>query len=175
MVVVRLQKKPKESKYDESRGVQKVVDEGPLDDPVAEKLRQQRLVEEADYAATMELFGNSRDLEGFIPKTSAEFEEYGKLVAVKHLLPHAQAKPSLYKGALKALLHTSLHHMSAADVKDLETCIAGVRSEKLKAEKALNAGKKQMKKASLNVGKGGGSAGLDDYVYDDLEDDFDFM
>lgn len=46
------------SKYDESRGLQKVKDEGPLDDPVAEKLRQQRLVEEADYASTMELFGS---------------------------------------------------------------------------------------------------------------------
>lgn len=33
------------------------ADEGPLDDPVAEKLRQQRLVEEADYEAALELFG----------------------------------------------------------------------------------------------------------------------
>lgn len=152
-----------------------MVDEGPLDDPIAEKLRQQRLVEEADYAATMELFGKSRDLDGFIPKSNVEFEELGKLVAIKHLLPHAQAKPSLYKAAMKSLLHASLHSMAASDVKDLETCISGIRAEKLKAEKALNAGKKQIKKASLNVGKGGGSAGLDDYVYDDLEDDFDFM
>lgn len=153
-----------------------MVDEGPLDDPIAEKLRQQRLVEEADYAATMELFGKSRDLDGFIPKTSVEFEELGKLIAIKHLLPHDKAKPSVYKAAIKSLLHVSLHNLTASDVKDLETCIAGIRSEKLKAEKALNAGKKQIKKASLNVGKGGGSAGLDDYVYDDaLEDDFDFM
>lgn len=171
-----VQKKPKESKYDESRGLQRVVDEGPLDDPIAEKLRQQRLVEEADYAATMELFGKSRELDGFIPKTNVEFEELGKLVAIKYLLPHEKAKASLYKGAIKSLLHTCLHSLSASDVKDLETCVAGIRSEKLKAEKALNAGKKQMKKASLNVGKGGGSAGLDDYVFDDpLEDDFDFM
>lgn len=55
-----VQPKVKESKYDESRGMQRGgVDEGPLDDPIAEKLRQQRLVEEADYAATMELFGGS--------------------------------------------------------------------------------------------------------------------
>lgn len=171
-----VQPKPKVSKYDESKGVQKVVDEGPLDDPVAEKLRQQRLVEEADYAATMELFGSSRDLDGFIPKSSAEFEELGKLIAAKYLLPHAQAKASNYKAAIKSLLHAALHGMAAADVKDVETCVSGIRSERLKAEKVVNAGKKTLKKATLNVGKGGGSAGLDDYVYDDpLEDDFDFM
>lgn len=56
MYLHSLQKKRIESKYDESRGVH-AIDEGPLDDPIAEKLRQQRLVEEADYAATMELFG----------------------------------------------------------------------------------------------------------------------
>lgn len=118
----------------------------------------------------------ARELEGFIPKTNAEFEELGKLIAAKYLLPHANAKPSLYKAALKSLLHTGLSTQSASDVKDIETCVAGIRSEKLKEEKALQAGKKAQKKAALNVGKGGGSAGLDDYVYDDpLEDDFDFM
>lgn len=171
-----MQPKPKVSKYDESKGVQRVVDEGPLDDSLAEKLRQQRLVEEADYAATMELFGSSRDLDGFIPKSSAEFEELGKLIAAKYLLPHAQAKPGNYKGAIKSLLRASLHSMAASDVKDIETCVSGIRSERLKAEKVVHAGKKTLKKATLNVGKGGGSAGLDDYVYDDaLEDDFDFM
>lgn len=172
------QKKVVVSKYDESRGVQKPRgDDEPLDDPIAEKLRQQRLVEEADYAATMELFGNSRDLDGFIPKTNKEFEELGKLVAAKHLIPHASAKG--YKSAIKSLLHAALHEVSAADVKDLETCVAGIRSERMKAEKSVAAmGKKQIKKASLNTGMKtkGTSAGLDDVVYDDdLGDDFDFM
>jgi len=172
------QKKVVVSKYDESRGVQKPRgDDEPLDDPIAEKLRQQRLVEEADYAATMELFGNSRDLDGFIPKTNKEFEELGKLVAAKHLIPHASAKG--YKSAIKSLLHAALHEVSAADVKDLETCVAGIRSERMKAEKSVAAmGKKQIKKASLNTGMKtkGTSAGLDDVVYDDdLDDDFDFM
>lgn len=46
------------SKYDESKGVQRRgEDDTPLDDPIAEKLRQQRLIEESDYQATMELFG----------------------------------------------------------------------------------------------------------------------
>ena len=54
---------------------------------------------------------------------------------------------------------------------------AGVRSDKLKEEKAAAAaGKKSQKKAALNVGRSGGSAGLDDYQYDDAgDDDFEFM
>ncbi len=51
----RLQpKRATKPKY-EDKGA--VPDDTPLDDPVAEKLRQQRLVEEADYQATLELFG----------------------------------------------------------------------------------------------------------------------
>ena len=46
------------SKYDESKGAQqRGGDDTPLEDPIAEKLRQQRLIEEADYQATIELFG----------------------------------------------------------------------------------------------------------------------
>lgn len=45
------------SKYDESKGLRSAADEGPLDDPIAEKLRLQRLVEESDYQNAMELFG----------------------------------------------------------------------------------------------------------------------
>jgi translation initiation factor 3 subunit J len=47
------------SKYDESKGVQRRADDDtPLDDPIAEKLRQQRLIEESDYQSTIELFGS---------------------------------------------------------------------------------------------------------------------
>lgn len=164
------------SKYDESKGVQRRgEDDAPLDDPIAEKLRQQRLIEESDYQATMELFGAGRELEGFIPKSAKDFEEFGKLVAAKHLVAHA--KSSHYKAAIKSLLRAALQTLSAQEVKDVETCVAGIRSDRLKEEKAAAAGKKTAKKAALNVGRGGGAAGLDDYVYDDAGDgdDFDFM
>lgn len=55
--VMRQAKAKKVSKYDESRGVSESVDEGPLDDPLAEKLRLQKLVEQSDYQNAMELFG----------------------------------------------------------------------------------------------------------------------
>lgn len=56
--VAAVQPKKVESKYDERRGMNSTADDGPLDDPIAEKLRQQRLVEESDFKATMELFGS---------------------------------------------------------------------------------------------------------------------
>ncbi|PSC73295.1 Eukaryotic translation initiation factor 3 subunit J [Micractinium conductrix] len=166
------------SKYDESKGAQRrpTDDDEPLDNPIAEKLRQQRLIEEADYQATMELFGSSRELEGFIPKSHKDYEEYGKLVAAKYLAPHT--KSSNFKSALKTLLRTAMQTMPAGEVKDIETCVAGIRSDRLRDEKAAAAsGKKTQQKAKLNLGRGGGAAGLDDYIYADAGDgdDFDFM
>ncbi|KAI3426155.1 hypothetical protein D9Q98_008532 [Chlorella vulgaris] len=165
------------SKYDETKGLQRLaVDDTPLDDPVAEKLRQQRLVEEADYQATLELFGKARELEGFTPKSAKDFEEFGKLVAGKHLLAHAKS-PS-YKAAVKALLKVALSACTSQEIKDVETCVAGLRSDKLKEEKAAMGGKKSAKKGvSLNMGRGG-AAGLDDEIYADAGPDdaeYDFM
>ena len=66
-----------------------------------------------------------KELEGFIPKSLKDFEELGKLVAAKHLLPHARAAPASYKAAIKSLLKVALATMAAQEVKDLETCVAG--------------------------------------------------
>lgn len=62
-------------------------------------------------------------MEGFIPKSAKDFEELGRLVAAKHLLPHSKA--AAYKGAVKSLLKAALGPLSAQEVKDVETCVAG--------------------------------------------------
>jgi len=169
--------KPRVSKYDESRGAVSAVDEGPLDDPIAEKLRQQRLVEDADYEATMDLFGKSINLETFVPKSAKDFDDLGKAVAAKYLLPHSKGNAASYKAGIKALLHAALRPLTASEAKDVETVVAGIRSDKIKAEKAAVGGKKSTKKATLNLGRDRGSAGLEDYIYDDAGegDDFEFM
>ena len=51
-----------------------------LADPIAEKLRQQKLVEEADLKAAIELFGSEEDfkdfkLDEFQPKNAKDFEK----------------------------------------------------------------------------------------------------
>jgi hypothetical protein len=65
----------------------------------------------------------ARELEGFAPKSAKDFEEFGKLVAGKHLLAHAKS-PS-YKAAVKALLKVALSACTSQEIKDVETCVAG--------------------------------------------------
>ncbi|XP_056864157.1 uncharacterized protein LOC130511264 [Raphanus sativus] len=63
--------------------------EEPLD-PLAEKLRMQRLVEEADYQATAELFGaktEEKSIDIFIPKSESDFLEYAEMISRK-LVPY---------------------------------------------------------------------------------------
>ncbi|XP_068635128.1 uncharacterized protein [Aristolochia californica] len=149
-----------------------VAKEEPLD-PVAEKLRQQRLVEEADYKSTAELFakrGDEKSLDNFIPKSESDFLEYAELVSNK-LLPYE--KSFHYTGLLKAVMRLSMTSLKAADAKEIASSVTAIANEKLKAEKEANAGKKKTgsKKKQLHVDKPD-----DDVVvaYDAL-DDFDFM
>ncbi|KAL2906938.1 Eukaryotic translation initiation factor 3 subunit J [Bienertia sinuspersici] len=151
----------------------KVTEQIPLD-PVEEKLRQQRLVEEADYKATTELFskkGSDKTLENFIPKSESDFVEYAELVSHK-LRPYE--KSYHYIGLLKAVMRLSMTSLKAADAKEVASSVTAIANEKLKAEKEANAGKKKtaVKKKQLHVDKPD-----DDLVvaaYDDA-DDYDFM
>jgi translation initiation factor 3 subunit J len=167
-------KKKVEKKY--TKG-EEVPDE-PLDDPVAEKLRRQRLEEEADFRAARELFGGGSSggggLDGELPKTLKEFEHYAERLAARYLLPHSGNKN--YKGLLKALMRTAMEPLTAEDAKEVETAVGGVRADKVKAAQAAANAKKNKK--TLNVGKAGLSAGLDDYIYDSAagpDDEYDFM
>ncbi|KAK4439231.1 Eukaryotic translation initiation factor 3 subunit J [Sesamum alatum] len=146
--------------------------EAPLD-PIEEKLRQQRLVEEADYKSTAELFakrGDEKTLDNFIPKTESDFAEYAELIAHK-LRPYE--KSYHYIGLLKAVMRLSLTSLKGADAKEVASSVTAIANEKIKAEKEANAGKKKTvgKKKQLHVGKPD-----DDVVatYDDF-DEYDFM
>jgi len=166
--------KPKVEKKKEK--VKKVEDDGPLSDPLAEKLRQQRLVEEADYQHTSELFGGkqrgARSLEGFIPKSEDDFLEYAELLAQK-LRPFE--KSFHYKTLLKALMRHSVASLNASDAKEVSSSMTVIANEKLKAEKDATAGKKKTgaKKKQLIVDKPDDD-GLGGVSYDAV-DDYDFM
>ncbi|KAL2473337.1 Translation initiation factor eIF3 subunit [Forsythia ovata] len=146
--------------------------EAPLD-PVQDKLHQQRLVEEADYKSTTELFtkrGDEKTLDNFIPKTESDFVEYAELVAHK-LLPHG--KSYHYIGLLKDVMRLSMTSLKGADAKDIASSVTAIANEKIKAEKEANASKKKgAKKKQLHVGKPGDDVVAD--TYDDF-DDYDFM
>ncbi|KAL9459655.1 hypothetical protein AB3S75_002957 [Citrus x aurantiifolia] len=143
-------------------------------DPLAEKLHQQRLVEEADYKSTKELFGKGGDeknLDNFIPKSESDFMEYAELISHK-LRPYE--KSYHYIGLLKAVMRLSMTSLKAADAKDVASSITAIANEKLKAEKEAAAGKKKTggKKKQLHVDRPDDDIVVDTY---DALDDYDFM
>lgn len=167
-------KKSSEKATDKKGKKVEPVKEEPLD-PLAEKLRQQRLVEEADYKSTKELFGGGNDeknLDTFIPKSESDFAEYAELIS--HRL-RAFEKSYHYMALLKAVMRLSMVSLKGADAKDIASSVTAIANEKIKAEKEANAGKKKAagKKKQLTVGKPD-----DDFVaadgYEAL-DDYDFM
>lgn len=170
------EKVPKKSvtKVSENKGTTSKVETQEVLDPVAEKLRQQRLVEEADYKSTKELFGKKgedKSIDTFIPKSESDFLEYAELLSHK-LRPHE--KSFHYMGLLKAVMRLSLTSLKAADAKEVASSITAIANEKLKAEKEANAGKKKTaaKKKQLHVGRPDDEAVVTTY---DALDDYDFM
>ncbi|CAN8238336.1 unnamed protein product [Cochlearia groenlandica] len=143
-------------------------------DPIAEKFRQQRLVEEADYRATAELFGTKveeKTVDILIPKSESDFAEYAELIAHK-LKPYE--KSYHYIALLKAVMRLSVSNMKAADVKEVASSVTAIANGKLKAEKEAAAGKKKTggKKKQLLVDKPDDDLVAGPY---DAMDDFDFM
>ncbi|KAF5749908.1 eukaryotic translation initiation factor 3 subunit J-like [Tripterygium wilfordii] len=166
-------KKPVAKAAEKKGKAVEVSKEVPLD-PVAEKLRQQRLVEEADYKSTAELFstrGDEKTLDNFIPKSESDFLEYAELIS--HKLRHHE-KSFHYIGLLKAVMRLSMSSLKAADAKDIASSVTAIANEKLKAEKEANTGKKKTggKKKQLLVDKPDDDLVVDAY---DGVDDYDFM
>ncbi|XP_041015135.1 eukaryotic translation initiation factor 3 subunit J-like [Juglans microcarpa x Juglans regia] len=166
-------KKPTVKATEKKGKTVEVVNEEPLD-PVAEKLRQQRLVEEADYSSTKELFskrGDEKTLDNFIPKSESDFLEYAELISHK-LRSHE--KSFHYIGLLKAVMRLSMTALKAADAKEVSSSVSAIANEKLKAEKEANAGKKKsgLKKKQINVDKPDDELALNAY---EALDDYDFM
>ena len=87
--------------------------------------------------------GNSeRKLEGFVPVSASDFEEYARLVVLKYMAPHQLS--SHYKAFLKHFLKDVASSLPSGEIKDLENCLSGVRFEKQRLEKVEkeNAAKK---------------------------------
>ncbi|KAH9290517.1 hypothetical protein KI387_034634, partial [Taxus chinensis] len=163
-----------ESKTTATKGKAAKVQDEKLADPVAEKLRQQRLVEEADYEATTELFGKSsgdKSLDNFIPKSEEDFLEYAELIGHK-LRPYE--KSFYYLALLKGVMRHAMTSLKAADAKEVASSVTVIANEKLKAEKEAAAGKKKTgaKKKQLHVDRPDDDALAG--PYDDLNE-YDFM
>ncbi|KAI4321235.1 hypothetical protein MLD38_034641 [Melastoma candidum] len=149
-----------------------VENEEPLD-AVAEKLRQQRLVEEADYKSTAELFakkGDERTLDNFIPKSESDFLEYAELLSYK-LRPFE--KSFHYIGLLKDVMRLSMSSLKVSDAKEVASSVNAIANEKLKAEKEATKKKTTgAKKKQLHMDKPDDDLVANTY---DAADDYDFM
>ena len=86
------------------------------------------MVEQADYAATKELFGDygGVNLDTFLPKSVKDFDDYASTVAMRFIVGHKESKN--YKAFLKALVKYACEPLPSTEVKDIETSLAGVRS-----------------------------------------------
>ncbi|KAL6976561.1 hypothetical protein U1Q18_025351 [Sarracenia purpurea var. burkii] len=171
--IEKVTKKPSAKASEKKGKTVEVAKEVPLD-AVAEKLRQERLVEEADFKSTRDLFGgrgDEKNLENFIPKSESDFLEYAELISHK-LRPYE--KSFHYIGLLKAVMRLSMTSLKAADAKEVASSVTAIANEKIKAEKEANAGKKKTgaKKKQLHVDKPDDEAVVDAY---DAYDDYDFM
>lgn len=184
-------KKKEEKKWQDKEGAGDAdgVDDVPLDDPLAEKARRQRLVEESDLAAAKDLFSgvaisgggegtSAKGIDGLdAPKSEGlkDFEDYAAAIADRFFSGLKDSKH--YKALVKALVKKVCEPLSAADSKDVEASVTLIRVEKTKLELAAAAKAKTAPRKSLkHQGKAGLSAGLDDYKYNDAGDaDDDFM
>lgn len=96
-----------------------------------------RLQEESDLEAAKAAFGlgvDDIDLDSLEPKSQKEFEDYGRILSAKYITQHSKSKH--YKDLVKALLKSFMVPLDVQQTKDVEACIAGIRTDKLKEEQA---------------------------------------
>ncbi|KAL1422098.1 hypothetical protein MTO96_003905 [Rhipicephalus appendiculatus] len=135
----------------------------------AEKLRRQRMQEEADLQLAKEAFGltESDGIDSLQPVTRDDFDNLRKALATK--LTACERSPH-YMGFLDDLLRDLSLNMEPEDVKRLSSSLNAVANEKVKQQKLKHKKKGTKKGASLNVGKDDGLVNLEDYgnEYDDF-------
>ncbi|OQR72864.1 eukaryotic translation initiation factor 3 subunit J-like [Tropilaelaps mercedesae] len=131
-----------------------------------EKLRRQKLQEEADLRTAMETFGVKPEgtIDSIVPVDVKDFENLRKLLVAK-LTPYE--KSSIYMGFLEELCRDLAANLEAEDIRKLSSGLNALANEKMKLAKG-NKGKKK-KGASLKVERGE----LDAYTGDDLGAEYD--
>ena len=88
-------------------------------------------------------------------------------------ISHYKNQPGAhFRPMMLSLLKSALSSSSAGEIKDIVQHLQKMQEDRLREESAAKAAaataaKKAPGKKTINVGKSGGSAGLDDYIYDD--------
>lgn len=149
----------------------------PLDDPVAEKARQKRLVEEADHALTAELFADEKHdpiAEPIMKMELAEGDDYERLGAVLARKFNAAENPAYTMLFLTEFINKTEEALDANNIRDIVKVLNQVRNAKIKKE-SQNKKKKGKKKAKMRMSTQDDWMATETAAYDDGEDDYDFM
>lgn len=97
-----------------------------------------------------------------MPKTLKEFEDFAAELVSRHVVEHGESKH--YKAFIKALIKAAVEPLGSEEVKDLETCLAGVRADKIKVGGGVRDGGwrwmgRRVEKEAMRVGVDGPHCG----------------
>ncbi|XP_035221342.1 eukaryotic translation initiation factor 3 subunit J-like [Stegodyphus dumicola] len=129
----------------------------------AQKLKQQKLQEEADLELAKETFGVTDTVEDIDkrPSSKEDFDNFRKLLVEKI---HQNEDSPHFISFLEDLCRDLCLNVNPDDIKKITSSLNALAHEKIKVQKAKS-GKKKSKKATLNIGK-------DDFTILDYADEF---
>lgn len=141
------------------------------EEAIEEKLRQQRLQEEAELELVKETFGTENDvkygLESMNPTSKEDFDLFRKAL-VETISSHERSP--CYVAFLDDFFRELCVNLEAEDLKKLGNTLHVLANEKVKAAKASSKGKKKKSKASLYVGKPGDYDYAGEYEGNEFDD-----
>jgi len=120
-------------------------------DPVAEKLKQQLKVEDADFENTQEIFSGLDSVSVINiadPKDEKDFEALSDRLARQLII---YEKSFHYRGFLKSLFKLTTQPLKSEEIKELAGVLTVVANEKLKSEKGKKKKGVTVKKTTLNL------------------------
>jgi len=142
------------------------------EDKLAEKLRRQKMEEDAQFALTRDMLGlKTGSIDAMVPETKEDFEAFGKLICEKIRM---FSSSDHYNELLEATIKDIAIDLPVPSLKRVKIHVEGLHSTRLKEEKASKSKqKKNTGKASLksDLDKdlfGGGGGGAD--FGDDMDD-----
>jgi len=144
------------------------------EDKLADKLRLQKMEENAQFALTRDMLGlKTGSIDSMVPETKEDFENFAKAISEKIKI---FSNSDHYNGLLEMVTKDLALEMPVPTLKKVKIHVEGLHSTRLKEEKAnKNKKNKGAKGTSLknDLDKdlfGGGGGGVGDY--DDGMDDF---
>ncbi|XP_022662819.1 eukaryotic translation initiation factor 3 subunit J-like isoform X2 [Varroa jacobsoni] len=167
IVAEKEEKQRREAEERRRRKAEEEKNAGP-EEQNAEKLRRQKLQEEADLRAAMETFGISTQgtIDSITPVEREDYENLRKLLVAK-LTPNE--KSPLYIPFLDDLLRDLTANLEADDIKKLSSSLNTLANEKIKMAKGTKGKKKKGASLKMERGELDAYTGGDDICeYDDF-------